>query len=170
VERIQLDEAASTASLYRTLSTRLAELATANQGVELLVRWVVDGQGPCVTALRRGSLAAEVISQLRREFGERKPSVWSAEIEVEPAARLNEAWYDEDSILGEFLRAVGECEQARTLEGGNVLAIDEYLGKRHSTGILAEVTRLEDEATRARVLRKAAVLGADLLAGEENVA
>ena len=165
-ERIAVERIATREALHRALAERTSELLAAAQGADLLVRWTLSGNGPLTGSVGRRSLAAEVQSQLRRDYGHRPHTAWATAVEVEAPTALHDDLYEQDSILGGFLRSVRQ-HQANGAPVAD-LRIEEYLGSFHAGGALAEAVRLDDDETRMRVLRKAAILGADLLAGEES--
>ena len=121
------------------------------------------GQGPLVGQLRRGGLAAELLGWLRSEFGFGPPAAWSISLEAERAMAIPPEWYEQDTIRGEFLRAVRRYE----LDGNEPLDLTRFLSESQLAGTLAGTTDLSDESTRRQVLREAAILGVDLLTGKE---
>jgi hypothetical protein len=142
-------------------------LSAGNPGVGLLVSWQVTGVGPIATAVRRGQLGREVLARLRSDYGHRPTSLWSVSLEFEPAAVLPEEWYEQETILGEFLRLVREQQPGASHEDLNLEA---YFSRRQAGGSWTDTIRLDDLPLRARVLRQAALLGVDLLTGEETQA
>ncbi|MEO1972759.1 MAG: hypothetical protein ABGX07_14465, partial [Pirellulaceae bacterium] len=74
---------------------------------------------------------------------------------------LPAAWYDEDTILGDFLRSV------RRMQADNEpLGLEEFLEDRSQADALADEAVLNDATQREQVLRDVAILGADLLRPE----
>jgi hypothetical protein len=148
--------------LEQALHSRMQDLIAANPGIELLVDWIVSGSGPLVASLRRGTLPAELLAGLRQEFGRSATPAWSVTLEAEPQS-LPDAWYAQQTILGDFLREARSHEP----EDAASLNLDVYLSQRHAAGELAAAVQLQgDQPQRQRVLRRAAVLGAELLGGE----
>jgi hypothetical protein len=130
--------------------------------MDLLISWTIGGNGPLLAELRRGALGPELLGRLRSEYGLASPAAWSVSLGTEPAASLPEAVYEQQTILGDFLRAVRQYE----MNPAESLGIEAYLGEPHLAGSLAAAASVADEAARQRVLRDAALLGAHLL-GEE---
>ncbi len=87
--------------------------------------------------------------------------VWSSGLDVEPSAAFPGAWYEQESFLGDFLRAVRHY-QARPDER---IDLGSALGDEPGEH-LRQLTCLNDGATRQRVLQHVAQLGVDLLGGD----
>ena len=73
--------------LHDRMVERLEKLQAQHPGIDLFVRWTIRGTGPLVNRLRPGSLADELLVDLRRKFGERSPVAWSVSIDVRLAAQ-----------------------------------------------------------------------------------
>ena len=128
----------------------------------LMVSWTVAGDGPLIAELRRGRLAGELLGVLRSEHGFGSPPAWSASLEVEPLAGLPPEWFEQETIRGDFLRAIRQFE----VNQGEPLELEMYMAEGHQAGALAAAAD-PDKAVRQAVLRQAAWLGIDLLGGEE---
>jgi DNA repair protein SbcD/Mre11 len=159
-EMLLLDDATDPQQLEEEMRRRIAALRAESGERTLLVTWQAHGSGEVAQRLRRGQLRAELLDRLRDEFGYSQPAAWSVALEVEPLAVLPAAWYEQETILGDYLRAIRRLEEH---EGPIDLAAQ--LGARES-GELAATAMPDDPAERRRVLREAAQLGADLLGGE----
>ena len=85
-------------------------------------------------------------------------------MEVELPASLPPAWYEQETIRGDFLRAVRHLQ----MNAGESLELESYVAEQHLAGILATAVAPGDLPARQRVLREAAWLGVDLLTGEED--
>lgn len=162
-ERVAIDSGASRDDLESLLRERLTSLRDASPDRPLLISWTVNGTGPLAAALRRGQLAAELLGRLRADFGCAPPApAWSVSLESELPDDLPIEWYEQQTILGEYLRDLRhyEINPAVPLELGG------YLGGKLGTA-LAEVAGLVEGRGRQRALREAALLGVDLLGVEE---
>jgi hypothetical protein len=78
-------------------------------------------------------------------------------------ATLPPEWYEQEAIRGDFLREVRQYQ----MNPDEPLALEEYLDPRHLAGTLSASVAIRDPQHRERVLREAALLGVDLLSGEE---
>jgi len=100
---------------------------------------------------------------LRTEFGRAQPVVWTTEMTVKSTAELPAESYEEDTILGDFLRAVREHQRNERMP----LDFAGYLPDRGKNRALAALFDTGQGASRQVLLEEAAALGADLLRGEE---
>ncbi len=162
-ERIAVDGATTRDGIQTRLRERMQGLVEANPGMDLLVSWKVVGEGPLLAPLREGTLAGELVQMLRDEYGYGPPAAWSVSLSAEPAAVLPPEWYEQQTIRGDFLRQLRHYQ----MNPSEPLDLESYLAGRPSAGSLGPAAQIPDQATRDRVLREAAVLGVDLLSGEE---
>lgn len=163
-EYLVLDEHTTRDGLEALFRDRVRALADAAPDAVLLVSWTLAGVGPLMGKLRSGPLAAELLAGLRADFGEATPARWSLSIECEPATRLPDDWYEQETFLGDYLRALRHYQ----VNADESLGLEEYLDERHRAGTLGSLAEIADPAARERILRAAAQLGADLLRGEEG--
>ncbi len=144
--------------LRQMLVSSIEKLATTTHQPTTLVRWKIVAEDPLANQLRRGGLVEQLVSEFRTEFGAGEQIVWIAGIDIESNSDLPAAWYDEDTILGDFLSAVRQHE-----DDSEAIDLTNFVSETHAAGILSESTTLADGPTRGRVLHSAATLGADLL-------
>jgi hypothetical protein len=104
----------------------------------------------------------ETLDRLRGELADQRPGLWSVSLEVEPPATLPAEWYEQDTILGDFLRAIRQYE----LNASEPVDLESYMSEAHRAGALGHAATLADSALRRGVLSQAALLGAELLAGD----
>ncbi|HVW39239.1 MAG TPA: hypothetical protein VHB99_18110 [Pirellulales bacterium] len=164
-EEIQLDEPASKQHLERALLERLRTIAATTPGVDQLISWTVCGAASLTAPLRRGGWSGELLAKLRNETGYASPAVWSVSL-VADSSEAPSSWYQQDTLLGDYLRAIRDQQSAADDDAAE-LDLAGLLDARQLAGAFPAAARLDD-ATRQRVLRKAALLGADLLSGEET--
>ena len=84
-------------------------------------------------------------------------------IEVELSETLPPEWYEQETIRGDFLRAIRQLQ----MNPDEPLALEQYLAEAHRAGTLAAAVAFPGKTARDGVLREAAALGVDLLSGEE---
>ena len=162
-ERIAVNNGVSRSEIRSTLKTRIKNLiAEAKRTV--LVRWTITGEDRFDTVLADEPSRVELLEWLRDQFGHGTPAAWSASLELEPAEALPQQWIQEDSILGDFLRVV-ERYQDQPDKG---LDLEPFILDRNVPNELATAMNLKDGTSRNEVLRAAAILGADLLRGDES--
>jgi len=174
-ERLVIDPGTTRNELESRLRQRMAAAMAGAPGTDLLVSWTIAGSGPLLAQLRRGTPAADLLSLLRKEFGQGSPAAWSTSLEIEPSAVLNPEWYEQKTIRGDFLRAVRQYQ----MDPAQRLDLEHLLGKPYAAGAgatglasaaageTAAAAEVSDPAVRERVLSQAALLGVDLLSGEE---
>jgi hypothetical protein len=124
-----------------------------------LIAWTIDASGPLADALRREGLAEELASELRKEFGFASPAAWTTSLACPPPAEFPRKLLEEDTILGDFLRAV----QVHLTGEAEPLRVEDCLEQPLDDPALD--VAIGDRAERQRVLREAAALGLDLLQG-----
>ena len=162
-ERIQLEPGATGTDLERLLYERIEELVESNSGRHLLIRWRIAADPQLAARLRRDRLAKELTDRLRSEFGHRAPAAWTISLEAQSPAKLPAQWYEEKTILGDFLRAARYYQT----EHDEPLDLEPFLSASEAADDLDSVADLTAPTTRRRVLKEVSVLGADLLGGHD---
>ncbi len=162
-ERIVVDESTSRDDLEFLLNERMRTLVETIPEMDLLVSWTIVGSGPVLAELRRGVLAGQLLEALRTEFGFGPPAAWSLSLVAEPTAVLPPEWYEQQTIRGDFLRQLRHDQ----MELSDPLDLEPYLPEPLLAGALGSVAQAADKRTEERVLREVAMLGVDLLSGEE---
>jgi DNA repair exonuclease SbcCD nuclease subunit len=184
--RVAVSNAVTADSLEGMLIEQTYELRSAILDRHLILSWTVHGSGPLVALLRREKPANEILSRLRRHFEHEHPAVWIHSLEVETDSAVPPRFLEQDSLLGDYLRALTEFDSEAA--GADLVGPLERLVARHHVeqfGAGAEhdedveypatttprqkplaCLRFSDDQRRG-VLQKAAVLGAGLLSGEE---
>lgn len=161
-EQLNVHPNSTQADVVHQMSERLRSLADVTRDVHQLVTWTISGEGPLASRLRHSHGARPIIENLRDRFGHSRPCVWTVALEVESTVSLPDAWHEEDTLLGEFLRHV----QVLQHDSHKALRLEKLLSNRYQENGVAASVQLSDLETRQRVLRRAAALGADLLRGE----
>lgn len=161
-ERVMVQPATTRAELQTRLEERLVGLAESSPTMDLLVSWSVEGGGPLVASIRRGKLGDQLLAVLRQRALAANYRVWSVSLTVESPGELPAEWYEQETILGDFLRELRQCQR----DPETPLDLERYVGQVPWPGALGSMLELGDPARRRRVLREAALLGVDLLSGE----
>jgi DNA repair exonuclease SbcCD nuclease subunit len=162
-ERLLIQESTSREELDALLRQRTQALLETMPKMDLLISWRIAGSGPLATQLRREALGPELLGQLRAEYGCGSPAAWSVLLEAEPTADLPASLYEQETILGDFLRAVRHYE----MNPDEPLGLEAYLAEQHLAGTLAAAATIPERAARRRALCEAAFLGAELLGAGE---
>jgi hypothetical protein len=84
---------------------------------------------------------------------------------LDPPHALRSEWCDEDSILGDYMRVVSDYQEhdERPIELRSLIGEDQLPGRLQSDSWLT------DPFERDEVLRQAAMLGLDMLRGDDRL-
>jgi hypothetical protein len=162
-ERIVFEANATRQELETRLRDRLLVLREASPKMNLLVSWTLASEGELLQEFHRGRLAPELLEGLRAEFGFNPPVAWSLGMEFEAAELIPGQWIEQETIQGDFLRAI---EQLR-MNAAEPLGIDDFLPESYRAGMLSSAVAIDDETLRRQVLAEAASLGVELLGGND---
>ncbi len=154
LERVAVDEATTRQDLEARLHGRMQTLREANPAVSLMVSWIVAGNGPLVGQIRRTRLAVDLLEGLRSVHAGTTPLAWSVSLAAEAAGVLPSAWYEQDSILGDYLRLLREYQA----DPDRAIAMEPYLPPGGLEGDWSAAALRRDAVPRQRVLREAAAL------------
>ncbi len=161
VENLPLSSEVPRHTLQEMLRERMKKVLLEGADRHTLVTWRLEGLARS-RGVRYEHLEAELAALLRHEYGYGTPPVWTAAVEITPPAHLPAPWYEEDTLLGDFLRLMRDVEE----DSAQAVPIESLLlgsvAKEAAT-----LVRLDDEHQRKRVLRDAALLGVDLLRSGE---
>lgn len=163
-QHLTVDAGTTLEQLYQLLNERTAGVLVDPFGPELLVSWTISGSPTLERQLRLGKTAADLAARLRVEHGHKKPAAWTVSIEPEGSGGIAAGRYDEQTLLGEFLRTVRHYSEhpdaAMSLEG--------FLAERHVASSLGALAALDEPGVRGRVLAEVAALGVELLSPREG--
>lgn len=158
-ETLEVTATTKEEQLFARLVERVEKLQAKHPNVDLLITWKIHGSGTLVNRLRPGGLADELLVDLRRRFGERPPFAWSVSLECRSPLSVPPEWFDQETVLGDYLR------QVRAFELDPRLPFD--LRPLLPDGIrdpeLAAIARVDGDTERADLINAAAKLGVDLL-------
>jgi DNA repair exonuclease SbcCD nuclease subunit len=161
VEQVQFNSEVARHTLQDTLRDRLKKIAAAAGDRPTLIAWKVEGLARS-RGVRYEHLEAELAAFLRHETGYGSPPVWTASVDIAPPTQLPGMWYEEDTLLGDFLRLMRDVEK----DAEHHLELDQLLSGPAAEEAAALV-RWDDAHQRHRVLQDAALLGVDLLRSGE---
>jgi exonuclease SbcD len=162
-ESLTVGPATGRDELESICAQRIRALASHAKG-DVLVAWSIGGHGPILAELRRGKLRGELLEWLRIEHGLSPPIVWTIGLEAAPDAAVPPALYEQQTLLGDYLREL----RAYEADPARPLAVESLLTGISGGESLSQSVAISDGATRRRVLHEAALLGVDLLSGEEG--
>jgi len=165
-ERISLDSDATKETLLRRMQERIQVLSNDCGDRPVVVEWLVQCEGALGRRLRGGAVVDEIIADLRKRYGEQSPPIWSARLTAALPSVLPSTWYEEDTIRGDYLRAVRRFQSG----GPGLIDLQKMLSANHDAGLMSAVTDLSYVDSPESILREAEVAGADLLSGEIDAA
>jgi DNA repair exonuclease SbcCD nuclease subunit len=145
--------------LSERLFDRMEKLIAKHPGINLLVRWKVEGTGPLVNRLRPGGLADELLTDLRRRFGIGQPLAWSASLECDSPLSVPPEWYDQETVLGDFVRQVRTSAQ----DEQSPFDVKRFLPGNLQDDELSAIGEIQGPTERDRLITRAAKLGIDLM-------
>lgn len=162
-EAIEVTASTTLEQLEDRMDERLDKLRQKSQGTDLLVTLHVRGTGPLVTELRPGTETDRLVARLQNRATRRSPLTWTVGVVCNSPATVPEEWYDQETILGDFLRQLAEFEEdhRRSLE------LESLLPTPLAAGDVKSVAKFTDRDHRTRVLENAKKLGIDLLTSPE---
>ena len=163
-ETVLIEPAARREGLEAMFTQRIHSLVQDSK-TDRLITWTIGGSGPLLAELRNGKLRGELLEWLRIEHGLSSPIVWTVDIELESQDAVPAPLYEQETILGDFLRGLRELE----LDPKQPLNLESLLADRQAAGLFSQAVALADSATRKRVLHEAALLGMELLGGVTTV-
>ncbi len=159
---VEIDAAEITAvgSLQNLLGERIVRLQHESGGRHLLIGWDISISSG--DALHSIGDAEELLQSIRREYGHGSPAAWTTRLSVRPPRKYPKAWHDEDTILGDFLRAAQKHRKAEGRDLNLLPMTEEHPGLGGTTStLLAEVSF----SSQMDVLDQATLLGVELLRG-----
>ena len=107
-ERVQATELSTIDELQVQLTRQLKDIPTDASRFSWLLVWSVVCQGPLALRMQDHDAHRRMLDALQLLTA--NDTRWTMKIETEPA-EVPAEWYEEDTVLGDFLRAVQRYEQ-----------------------------------------------------------
>jgi len=161
-ERTLIEPGIDRARLERMLIDRLDAIVAQNSATPLVISWILEGTSASVAKFREGRLIAELLGRMRSEYGYRPTPAWVADLQVAPALAPPDAWHEQDTVLGEYLRQLRDFRTG----AADLPPMDHFLPESNQPGALAAAMSLVGGERRQAAIDQAAWLGVDLLGGE----
>ena len=158
--RVEASDIARVGSIENLLGEKIVRLQHEAGGRHLIIGWEISADSEeSLAALGSGEALLEWV---RREYGHGSPSAWSTSLRILPPQKYPKSWYDEDTILGDYLRIAGDHRKSGAT-GLNLLPMtEEHPELAPSTAtLLAEIPL----GQQAETLDQATLLGVELLRG-----
>lgn len=157
-QKVAISEQVQLAELKNELSERALKIIADTTHQIVLSTWFLSTDGEFNPAIRKPAWKAEVLEWLRDEFGRSDRGLWSLSVDVEAPSSLPIEWYEEDTLLGEFLRATGRYQSDESLK----LNLHEYMPQTVTNKVTLGMTEVM-QANREEILRKATMTGVQYL-------
>jgi exonuclease SbcD len=161
-EDVSVDPTAPVADQRRPFLERVKVLRQESDDRPLLVSWELRLSGT-PTLAQREKLSADLLTWLRNEFGESRVPLWSIGVEC-ASGLMNPSWMAEDTMLGEFLRAI----ERACHDDESPLDLSAFIPQRHQQSSIASIAQIGAGMDKQTLLREAALLGAQLLGADER--
>ncbi|MEM6690982.1 MAG: metallophosphoesterase [Planctomycetota bacterium] len=157
---VESREISAVGGIRNAIGAAITRLQQESAGKHLIVAVDVKLEGG--DAIKALGDVDSLIDWARSEFGHGNPSAWVTDIRVQAPKSLPSSWSDEDTILGDFLRAADRHRKGQ-VEPVNLMAYTE-----ESPALAASTASLLGEtadSTTEAVLGRATLLGTHLLRG-----
>ncbi|HMO12670.1 MAG TPA: DNA repair exonuclease [Pirellulaceae bacterium] len=150
-EQVKLDD------LKNMLGDRCLQMRLEAPEQTCLVKWDISTTGDFNPDLRSTAWHDTIVGYLRNQYGQ-EGGVWTDELNIAPPPNLPTSWYEEDTILGDYLRAVGRFQSDDSIK----LGLHEYIPADIQDEYLVGLSQL-DSAERKRLLQRSALIGVEYL-------
>ncbi len=163
-EEVAVDSSATLSTLEQSLADHLQRHNVNAGSRQLLLSWQVIGSGPLIEILQSEAKAEELLAKLRVTADNKPAGAWSLSLEAGTAMSYSDAWYEEESMLGEFLRNVRDLQA----DASRPLEVEPQLPAGELADRVAGMVTFSGPEDRARTLRRAADLGVRMLSGADS--
>lgn len=159
LQKITVAENAKLGDLKDSIGDRCLKMRAEYPDQLILCKWKISTTGEFNPRLRNAAWKKELMTWLRNEFGQATGGLWSVTLKIDPPRSLPADWYEEETILGDYLRAVGRFQGDSSM----ALTLMDYLPEHGGEdNWQTELGRIPGEA-RESILRKASLIGVDYL-------
>lgn len=158
-QKVAISQTANVDELKDVLSERALKIAADTNDMTVLINWHLTTAGEFNPEIHRREWKGDLLEWLRDEFGRSDRGIWSVQLTVEPPKSLPAGWYEEDTILGEYLRAIGRYQSDDSLK----LALHDYLPNTVEGEAMAGIGHVSHER-RDSILKASALVGVEYLA------
>ena len=161
-QKVNISEHVSVNELKNTLRERALKISREAPQQNAILHWHLLTTGDLNPSFRQAERRTELIDWLRAEFGaENQGCLWTTSISIEPPKRIPGKWFDEDTILGEYLRAIGRFQKDDRIG----ISLQEFLPPQFEKSSYAEMAHVRQDQ-RADILNESVLLGLDYMATE----
>ena len=157
-QKVAINEQVRLEELKSELGERALKIMTDTTEQVVLCKWFLATEGDFNSKIRSRDWSSELLEWLRDEFGRSDRGLWSVDLTVESPKNLPIQWYEEDTLLGEYLRAAGRYQSDESLK----LNLHEYMPHTVQSKVTAAMAQVSDKR-REDVLRLATLVGVEYL-------
>ncbi len=160
-ETLVANHVTSDEELYRLMAERVTHLTSATPDRQLMIEWTIDVDDTLTQELVGGDLSASLTQRLNEQFGKRRPCAWTYLLKPEPHSDVAAELYEEDTILGDFLRSLRDyrSHSSKKLDMANLLSSEALASE------LGRALHIDDGLSREQLLRQVAQIGVHMLGG-----
>lgn len=158
-QKVAVSEQVQTEELKNELAERALKIITDTTDQVVLCNWFLATEGDFNPRIRKREWKESLLEWLRDEFGRSDKGLWSVSLKVEAPTSLPIEWYEEDTLLGEYLRATGRYQSDDSLK----LNLHEYMPQTVLNKVTEGMGQVPDKK-RTKVLRQSALVGVEYLA------
>ncbi len=159
MEHVQLDE------LKNELGERALKIMTDTTDQVVLCNWFLATDGEFNPRIRKREWKQNLLDWLRDEFGRSDRGLWSVSVKIRAPKNLPIQWYEEDTLLGEYLRATGRYQSDDSLK----LNLYEYMPQTVQNKVTSGMELVLD-VNRVEILRNAMMVGVEYLGKHKELA
>jgi DNA repair exonuclease SbcCD nuclease subunit len=161
-ERVTIRPRMTAEDVDRVLADRMRDMRS-QVPLPMLVKWTFHAAEESMNSVSLRRVADEALERLQQSGDDPTEPCWSVGVDVDARPRIPQEWYDEDTLLGDYLRAIQELQ-----DDPRAQVLDPALCSHGDVLQVRPAAGLSDPDVRAIVLGQAAALGASLLRGESD--
>ena len=162
-KRIRMTEGMAREEIRTMLEDEAFGMISESHEKLLLVDWQVAAEGKMNGTLHCNDWLAELKSWLCNEFGTPDHRLWSTQLEVLTPQKLPDEWFEEDTMLGDYLRSVKAHQQDATQQ----IDLTKYLNSDISGEQAISAVQI-DAQRKNEILKESAMMGVQLLSGTDE--
>ena len=162
-ERVSVRDDQSAKKMTETLRERMHKVAAEDSGRTWLIQFIVDGSERIARNLQRPATCDEMLKSLQQNSDSASLPIWPVRVDAVVPREVAPQRVKEDTILGDFLKAARDWD-TRGTKTASLTGLT--LGENEGSTV-AELMQGNDLEANNEITRRAALLGLDLLSGED---
>lgn len=157
-QSLSFAESASDEDIKNILADRGLKIAADTPDQIAVIDWRVATTGDFNPRLRHSAWRQKMISWLRTEFGASNKGLWTTDFVIDPSRTLPQHWYDEDTMLGDYLRTISRFQADPRM----TIPLQSFTPGSSQEEWLGDMARIDD-TSRENILRDAMLMGIERL-------